>query len=126
MAGRHPEIDATYQKALATLKAGGAVLVEVPAPSTTAIAAAEELVLRSEFKAGVNAYLASTSPAKVKTRTLADLIAFNEAHADREMPLFGQETFKTAQAAPGLDDPTYLKARDDRSEERRVGKECRS
>jgi len=113
MAGRHPGIDAAYDKALATLKAGGAVLVEVAAPSTTAIGAAEELVLRSEFKAGVNAYLASTSPAKVKTRTLADLIAFNEANADREMPLFGQETFKTAQTAPGLDDPSYLKARDD-------------
>ncbi|UTP38680.1 amidase [Phenylobacterium sp. LH3H17] len=113
MAGRHPDIDAAYDKALAALKAGGALLVEVAAPSTTAISAAEELVLRSEFKAGINAYLASTSPAKVKTRTLADIIAFNEAHAGREMPLFGQETFKTAQAAPGLDDPTYLKARDD-------------
>ncbi len=113
MAGRHPEIDAAYERALASLKAGGAVLVEVPAPSTTAISAAEDLVLRSEFKAGINAYLASTSPQRVKTRSLPDLIAFNEAHAEREMALFGQETFRTAQAAPGLDDPTYLKARDD-------------
>jgi amidase len=47
----------------------------------------------------------------VKTRTLADVIAFNQAHADRELALFGQETFVKAEAAKGLDDPGYLAAR---------------
>ncbi|WP_309645841.1 amidase [Phenylobacterium sp.] len=113
MAGRHPDIDAVYGKALDALKAAGAILVEVKTPDTTAIGEAEDKILATEFKAGVNAYLASTSPQQVKTRTLADLIAFNETNASREMPLFGQETFKKAQATPGLDDPAYLKARDD-------------
>jgi amidase len=47
----------------------------------------------------------------VKTRTLADVIAFNAAHADRELALFGQETFVKAEATKGLNDPAYLTAR---------------
>ena len=38
--------------------------------------------------------------------TLADAIAFNNAHADVEMPFFGQEIFELTQSlAPGPDDP---------------------
>jgi amidase len=65
--------------------------------------------LYTELKVDLNAYLATTPPA-VKTRTLADLIAFNTANATREMPFFGQETFIRAQATKGLSDPDYLKA----------------
>src|SRR5919201_1728401 len=43
-------------------------------------------------------------------RTLADLIAFDDAHADQEMPWFGQEIFLLAEQSPGLDDPGYLAA----------------
>ncbi|HEY2480586.1 MAG TPA: amidase, partial [Caulobacteraceae bacterium] len=75
-----------------------------------ALGAAEGVVLRTEFKAGVEAYLDSTSPTQVKTRTLADVIAFNRAHANAEMPLFGQELFEQAQATKGLADPEYLAA----------------
>jgi amidase len=66
-------------------------------------------VLRTELKADLNAYLATTPPA-VKTRSLADVIAFNKG-APRELVLFGQETFEKAEATKGLDDPDYLKAR---------------
>ena len=111
-AGRSPQTDVVFEQALAALTAAGAVLVEVTAPDGKTIDDLEDLVLRVEFKAGVNAYLASTSPAQVKTRTLADLIAFNAAEP-RETVLFGQETFDEAQAAPGLDDPAYLKAKAD-------------
>ena len=86
--------------------------MEVKAPDLAPINAAEELILRTEFKAGINAYLASTNPAQVKTRTLADLIAFNTAEP-RETALFGQEIFIASQAGPGLDDPAYLKAKAD-------------
>ena len=110
-AGRQPEADAEFAKALAALKAAGATLVEVKAPDTDAIGVAEQTVLRVEFKAGINAYLASTDPAQVKTRTLADLIAFNTAEP-RELALFGQEIFIGSQASPGLDDPAYLKAKE--------------
>ena len=94
------------------MEAAGATLVEVKIPDLAAISTAEELILRTEFKAGVNAYLASTNPEKVKTRTLADLIAFN-ATESKELALFGQEIFIASQAGPGLDDPAYLKAKAD-------------
>ena len=110
-AGRQPGADAVFEKALASLKAAGATLVEVKAPETDPIGAAEQIVLRTEFKAGINAYLASTDPAKVKSRTLADLIAFNSAEP-RELALFGQEIFLASQAGYGLDDPAYLKAKE--------------
>ena len=111
-AGRSPQTDAVYEQALAALRGAGAVLVEVTPPEGKVIDDLEDLVLRVEFKAGVNTYLASTSPAQVKTRTLADLIAFNDAEP-RETVLFGQETFLQAQGSPGLDDPAYLKAKAD-------------
>jgi amidase len=111
-AGRSPQADAVFEQALTALKAAGAVPVEVKAPDSDPIGAAEQIILRTEFKAGVNAYLASTDPAKVKTRTLADLIAFNTADP-RELSLFGQEIFLASQAGPGLDDPAYLKAKAD-------------
>jgi hypothetical protein len=43
-------------------------------------------------------------------RSLADVIAFDEAHAAEEMPFFGQELFFRAQATRGLDAPAYRKA----------------
>jgi amidase len=68
-------------------------------------------VLLSEFKADLNAYLATTPPT-VRTRTLADLIAFNNANAATELPLFGQDIFEGAEKTKGLDDPEYKKARE--------------
>ena len=66
----------------------------------------ELTVLLVELKAGLDAYLGALPPA-VKVRSLADVIAFNEANADREMPHFGQELFLRAQATRGLGDPDY-------------------
>ncbi|MDQ2860164.1 MAG: amidase family protein, partial [Pseudomonadota bacterium] len=110
-AGFHPQTDAVFEAALASLTAAGAVLVEIKVdPGGKPLDDAEQAVLNTEFKVGVNAYLASTSPAQVKTRTLADLIAFDRAHAAEEMPFFGQEIFEAAEKTKGLSDPDYLKA----------------
>ena len=111
-AGRSPQADEIFEQTLATLKAAGATVINLKAPDLDPIGAAEQIILRTEFKAGINAYLASTDPAQVKTRSLADLIAFNAAEP-RELALFGQETFLASQAGGGLDDPTYLKAKAD-------------
>ncbi|HEX5377667.1 MAG TPA: amidase [Phenylobacterium sp.] len=110
-AGRSPQADAVFEEALAALKAAGAIPVEIKPSGLAAISAAESVILRTEFKAGINAYLAGTNPAQVQSRTLADLIAFNAAEP-RELALFGQETFQASEAGPGLDDPAYLKARE--------------
>lgn len=104
------DLAARYDAALAVLKAQGAVLVEVEQPKLDGIGEAELAVLLAELKADLNAYLATT-PAAVKTRTLKDLIAFNEANAATEMPFFGQESFISAEKTAGLGDPEYLGAR---------------
>ena len=114
-AGFHPETDAVFAHALDVLRQAGATLVEIPTMpggpgAADAIGDAEQLVLLTELKADLATYLATTPPA-VTARTLADLIAFNRAHADRELALFGQELFERAEASHGLADPAYLAAR---------------
>ena len=110
--GWHAGVDARFEAALAVLKREGAVLVDISkGAERRAIGEAEGIVLFTELKADLNAYLAST-PATVKTRTLADLIAFNKANAGAEMGLFGQDGFERAEATKGLSDPEYLKARE--------------
>lgn len=104
-------VDAAFERALDTLRAEGAVLVEIKeGPDRRAISTAEFQVLLSEFKAGVNDYLATTPPT-VKTRTLADVIAFNKADSARSLGLFGQDLLEKAEATKGLDDPAYKEAR---------------
>jgi amidase len=110
-AGFHPETDAVFAQALEVLKRAGATLVEIETlPGAKAIGDAERKVLLTELKADLNAYLA-TMPPGVTTRTLADVIAFNLAHAERELGLFGQELFLKAEATAGVADPGYLAAR---------------
>ncbi|MES2989099.1 MAG: amidase [Pseudomonadota bacterium] len=98
-----------FDKALDELRAAGAVLVEVKMPKLEGLGEAEGLVLYTELKADLAAYLATT---KAPVRTLADVIAFNTAYAEAEMPFFGQETFLKAEATKGLDDPEYKAARE--------------
>ncbi len=107
--GYSPAVDATTERAIASLRAAGAVIVD-PADITTwdQWNAPELEVLLTEFKAGTNAYLARSGGA---VHSLAELIAWNDAHAREVMPLFGQELLLEAQARGGLDSPDYLKAR---------------
>jgi amidase len=103
--------DAPFEAALDVLRAQGAVLVEIAEFSGRQdIGRNEIIVLRAELKHDLNLYLA-TLPEAVRTRTLEQIIAFNNAHRAQEMPLFGQDTFETAQATPGLDD-AYRVARE--------------
>jgi amidase len=113
-AGFNPETEAVFNRALESLKAAGAVLVEVPEPpGLKGVGKLEHAIFMTELKADLNAYLATTARERVPSRTLADLIAFNRAHADVEMSVFGQESFEVAEATRGLDDPDYLKAKAD-------------
>ncbi len=47
---------------------------------------------------------------KAKVKTLADIIAFNEANEKKEMPWFGQEHFILAEAKGDLTSKEYLDA----------------
>lgn len=106
------ETRAEFERALTALRAAGAEVVEIEQAPTDlrAIGGWELTVLLTELKHDLNAYLASTDPAQVKTRTLADVIAFNAAEP-RETVLFGQDLFEKAQATGGLGDPAYVEAR---------------
>jgi amidase len=109
-AGFNPQTDMVFAHALDVLRAAGADLVEIDKlPGLDAIGDAEKIVLSFQFKAGINGYLATT-PKTVASRTLADLIAFNNSRPARELGLFGQELFERSQATAGLDDPAYRKA----------------
>ena len=110
LAGHHAATDIVFGRALDRLRAAGATLVEIKdGPDLDAIGAAEMTVLLTEFKAGLDSYLAST-PQAVKTRTMADVIAFNEAQHDRELGLFDQDLMLRAQATAGLNDGGYRDA----------------
>jgi len=97
--------------AVAALKKQGAIVVELaPVTVPDKVGNAELHVLLTELKAGLNAYLATT-PRTVKTRTLADVIAFDR-RTPRELSIFDQDLFDQAEATKGLDDPTYVKDHD--------------
>ena len=102
--------DEPFERALATLRAQGTTLVEIKEFDRGPIGSHEFTVLLTEFKAGLNDYLRS-SPAPIPVRSLADVIAFNQANMALEMPLFGQDIFNKSQATKGLSDPGYKKAR---------------
>ena len=98
-----------FEHALKALSGAGAVLVDIKDSSVKGLGDAENVVLMTELKADLNKYLSST-PVSVKTRSLSDVIAFDKANVDKEMPYFQQELFDKAQATKGLKDPVYMKA----------------
>jgi amidase len=109
--GFNDHVDRVMKEAIAAIKHLGATLVDPADMATTGKYDDAELeVLLFEFKTDINKYLAGLG-ANVRTRTLADLIKFNEEHRDAEMPYFGQELFMRAEAKGPLSDPKYKKAR---------------
>jgi amidase len=104
-----PRVAALFGEALEALRAAGAELVD-PADVLHAdeYEESEWEVLRYEFKADLESYLASVDGEA--PRTLAALIAFNQAHAAEELPFFGQETFEMSVEKGPLTDPAYREA----------------
>jgi amidase len=107
--GISPEADAVGEAAIAELSRLGATVVD-PAdiPNVADIGGPEFTVLLCEFKDDIAAYLSELR--NTDMRTLADLIAFNEANAERELRWFGQEIFLQAEATGGTADPAYAEA----------------
>ena len=111
LAGFNAGVDAAFELAIAALKSAGAVVIDKTDLTTAGkFDAAETVVLDYEFKAGLNAYLASLGPS-APVKTLAELIAWNERERAREMPWFAQEIFERAEKRGALTDRAYLDAR---------------
>jgi amidase len=107
----HPDTTRLYADARSILEREGAVVVDLKSPAAfDEVDEPEFEALLYEFKASINDYLATLDPTQVNVRTLADLIAFNKAHADQELVVFGQEIFEMAESHGPLTDPAYLKA----------------
>jgi amidase len=108
--GFNDDVDRLVGDAIEAMKHGGAVIVD-PADIPTAgkFDDSEFDVLLYEFKADLNKYLASLGPG-APVRSLAEIIAFNEKHRDREMPWFGQDIMIKAQAKGPLTEKKYLEA----------------
>ena len=108
--GFSPDVLALFEDALDAMRAGGATLVD-PADLPTAAwnDALPLMLLEYEFKANLNAYLTALGP-DAPVKSLAEVIAFNEANAEREMPFFGQERLVASQARGPLTDPEYQNA----------------
>jgi len=110
--GYSEKADAVFNAAIEALKAAGAEVIdpaEIPTSQQISASESELTVLLYEFKADLNAYLANLGP-DAPIHTLAELIAFNEAHAGQELPYFGQELLVMAEAKGPMTEEEYLKA----------------
>ena len=109
--GFDPRVTALFEDAIQAMADAGAVVVD---PANLPQAAWNDelplLLLEYEFKADLNAYLATLGP-DAPVRTLAEIIAFNEANAELEMPHFGQERMIASEARGPLTDEAYLNAK---------------
>ena len=85
--------NAQYVAAIAAVQALGATTVQIPTPSP---AQNFTTILTAEFKRDLNAYL-SRLPASAPMKSLADIIAYNSAHADEALK-FGQTQLTASQA----------------------------
>jgi amidase len=102
--------DVIANAAVDTMRSLGAIIIDpadIPTAKQISQSEAELDVLLYEFKAGLNAYLESLG-SSAQLKTLEELIAFNNEHAEQEMPYFGQELMILAQSKGPLTEQTYL------------------
>src|SRR6202008_4797264 len=96
-AGGDPAVDRIVEESVATLRAGGATVVDVDLPYREEFGAAEWPALITEFARELPGDLAKRRNVPA---TLADLVAFNRQDPE-ELSRFGQELFEQALTAPG-------------------------
>ena len=106
--GDRQDLTATFDAALADMERAGAELVEIEFEPDTAMYRDSFQVLMFELREEMGKYLSSL-PGEDMPRSLADLIAFNEANKETEMRWFGQDLF--VQAERTTDREAYEKAR---------------
>ncbi len=84
-----------FNAGLDALESLGATLVPCDTGDIFAYGGDEFTVLLQEFKVDIEKYLAGLGHTSM--RTLSDLIAFNSAHCEAEMPYYGQELFEISE-----------------------------
>jgi amidase len=108
--GSTPAADDLANRAIEVMRRQGATIVD-PAdiPTLGQFDDSEFEVLLYEFKADIPRFFEWWGPS-APLRSLADIVAFNNAHAGEELRHFGQEIFVRSQAKRGLADPAYVNA----------------
>jgi len=106
-AGSNPYVREVFDSAIATMRSLGAVIVDDLEPDTEGLGEAESTVLMYEFKHDLAAYLGESG---APVRSLAEIIAFNEANAATVMPFFGQQRMLESEQKGPLTDEAYLDA----------------
>ena len=110
--GAQPGVDELMEEGIRSMSEAGATIVDPANISTRqSMGPPSFQVLLYELKADLAAYL-EMSGGPNGMATLADIIAFNESNADREMPYFGQETFLEAEAKGPLTSSEYLASKE--------------
>ena len=105
----HGATDALFDQLVTNLKASGEIVIERTVAEADAQVGGDEVaVLLAELKEDLTSYLASRPGEGVKS--LAEVIAYEDQHADIEQPYFGHEFFEQAQATAGRDE-AYREAR---------------
>jgi amidase len=96
--------------ALSVMQSLGATIVDTDTGDVFAYNGDEFTALLYEFRAQIADYLATLTHTTMGT--LADLIAFNDAHCTQEMPYYDQDVFLLAEQFVGYpNDPNYIAAR---------------
>jgi amidase len=103
-AGRDPNVEAMVTATIETLRSLGAEIVDPIEIEMEGMSSAAREVLYREFKVDLGSYLEAT---RAPVKTLAEIIAFNEANAGAVMPFFGQERMIMAEEMGELTDPEY-------------------
>jgi amidase len=106
----HERVEDLFQAALEVMRGAGATVVEIPeVEAWRRMGGPSGRLMRYEFKADLNAYLEGLGP-EAPVKSLQEVIAFNEANADRELPYFQQEIMHQAQALGPLSESGYQEA----------------
>ncbi len=106
--GDRQDVTALFDRALADIKAAGAEVVEIDYDMPDKMGGDEFIVLLYELRETMGDYL-SDSPSDIPVRSLADVVAYNKAHAGQELRWFGQDIFE--KALETTDKAAYEKAR---------------
>jgi amidase len=106
--------------ALSVMQSLGATIVDTDTGDVFAYNGDETTALLYEFRAQIADYLATLTHTTMGT--LADLIAFNNAHCTQEMPYYDQDVFLLAEQFVGYpNDPNYIAARTHATNTARAG-----
>jgi len=93
---------AVWDQALEDLTAAGAKIVDIDEANldtTSLVGLAEIAAIPNEFKAGLNAYLASEADPPTGVETLGEIIEYNEQHPEEVK--YGQNLLIASNATPG-------------------------